>query len=1026
MSKGIRLIADGSNATGDLFTRISRDLFFAIGYDEIRVDVHKTGREIDLQGEHRTEARSVRAECKAHSVKIGGADLNKFLGVLTRERIKFPGRRVEGYFLSLAGFSESAIEQERESGSDGLILLNGEDVVEQLVASRVVVPFEVAVGKSSQCLGKDSNILEMSGGELIAHQLGYFWVVFYSKFKERTHYSLIHADGTPIASSIALQVTSDDMKEGDSSLAGMIHLAPPGNHIDGEALAAAENVYRNWVSHEYGYIQLDGLPADTELSATRLRLERLFVPLRAHYLPLDPSEDLNATESKMDSVESLSLGAMLGQSNRLALLAIPGGGKSTFLKRLATAYSSPERRSEIDDGLPLGDWMPVFLRCRELKDRVHWSLQEIIGAIPSYAGMNDKEAAAFRVDIHERLRSGRVLLLVDGLDEISSESDRRIFAEHLRTFMSMFPRIAAVTTSREAGFRIVAGAVASVFKPARIAPLSSDDVVALCEKWHTEVVADTEAVRSESRNVAMAILTNNGIRPLGENPLLLTTLLVVKRSVGELPRSRSSLYREAIRVLVRTWNVEGYAPLDEEEALAQLSYVALEMFKSGLQQIGHRDLMDLLKDARLELADELQFSKVSPSDFLERIEHRSSLILQSGHARIDGLTQPVYEFRHLTFQEYLSARGLVEEQFKGRDNAAPLADLLGPYYDNERWSEVISLSSAISGRKAGGLVSRLIESCELDAARGKFPSIQLSTITSCLKEDIQISGGVLEKALDLIIDNAERSGSDLVQTLIAGKFGHLVRASVKKKFWGRSRNYSQVCSVYSEMVLNDEPRSARLDDLGFIELILGEVNCALAERQAALLVLMMNAAYRIRNSSEFIKSDGQAIMSASAEVAVGCLDSDVPQVQFCAAWALSWIGQCLRTAPDCLEDALYKLSRRWGERIGEPDSRFFAWAVSSLPAVEKVELRLEPNLVNRFLEEAAVSKAGTYHDHVEMGALTLAWYARGLVSDSEIAERLLLFPDYQRRRSSAATLLRYLGIEDSAVKKPRRKVQRRI
>ena len=55
----IRLLAAENNARGDLLTRLTKDLFFALGYDELRLNVHKSGREIDIQGKHRFEPRNV-------------------------------------------------------------------------------------------------------------------------------------------------------------------------------------------------------------------------------------------------------------------------------------------------------------------------------------------------------------------------------------------------------------------------------------------------------------------------------------------------------------------------------------------------------------------------------------------------------------------------------------------------------------------------------------------------------------------------------------------------------------------------------------------------------------------------------------------------------------------------------------------------------------------------------------------------------------------------------------------------------
>ena len=84
----IRLLTSTTNQKGDLFTRLMKDLSYALSYEDIRLDVHKTGREIDIQGHHRYEARLLKAECKAHVSKMGGAELNKFFGALTRERKK--------------------------------------------------------------------------------------------------------------------------------------------------------------------------------------------------------------------------------------------------------------------------------------------------------------------------------------------------------------------------------------------------------------------------------------------------------------------------------------------------------------------------------------------------------------------------------------------------------------------------------------------------------------------------------------------------------------------------------------------------------------------------------------------------------------------------------------------------------------------------------------------------------------------------------------------------------------------------
>ena len=99
-------------------------------------------------------------------------------------------------------------------------------------------------------------------------------------------------------------------------------------------------------------VQLEGLPADQDLGSRRLRLENIFVPLHL-VAPSDEAakpkevEQPGAARVKrkkaalQGSKKRESIGKVLTQVQRLAVLGLPGGGKSTLLKRLAIAYASP-------------------------------------------------------------------------------------------------------------------------------------------------------------------------------------------------------------------------------------------------------------------------------------------------------------------------------------------------------------------------------------------------------------------------------------------------------------------------------------------------------------------------------------------------------------------------------------------------------------------------------------------------------------------------------------------------------------
>jgi hypothetical protein len=1021
----IRLLAAANNERGDLFTRLVRDLFFALAYDDLRLNVHKTGREIDLQGHHRLEPRFVLAECKAHSTRMGGEDLNKFFGILTRERRKSDPTPVAGYFVSLGGFTETGIDQEIETGEDRVILLNARQVIEELVRSRVVVDRMEAVERAGQC-AQLANLADavLEDAELLGHQRGYLWAIYYTHGKERTHFALIHADGTPLAETVAKEVVEAD-RQCEGTLHCLRYLPPPLPPPDRAVLVEqALGRYRQWLGEECGFIQLDGLPADTDLSATRLKLERLFIPLKASIVS-NPEDHPDAEQNLRDEI--LSIGEVLRRSQHFALLASPGGGKSTVLKRLATAYASPERRTEISDDLPERDWLPLFLRCRELRDRTHRPILELLDDLPNHSGMDGKEAAGFREFVHEALREGRVLLLVDGLDEISDPGARTSFAHHLRTFQAMFPLSGIIITSREAGFRLVAGVIATACERVKLAPLEEADVLRLCEHWHVEVVGNSDKIRTEARQLAQAIWENDRIRPLVENPLLLTTLLVVKRWMGDVPRNRAALYREAIRVLVRTWNVEGYSPLDEDETLAQLYFVACAMTERGEQQIGQKALLKLLQEARHELDAELQFTRISPQEFIERIEYRSSLLMQTGHAAVEGELQPVYEFRHLNFQEYLAARGYVEQQYPGRESGRSFADLFEPHFKDERWREVISLASVLAGRKGEETLKRLTQACEIlswespPGSRSDEDAAVVLLLQQCLLDEVQVSAPILRVALRQVARSLGRLGRGqglriAFPKLLRGKFGEILQEIVLASYMGTNEDWGDFDVAMVELALANILPDGGLQTTEALSLsLLRKLELTnRSEKIFAALICMRLAFENRRNFREKREvaeiSKLKAYFSPLYPLIAGMVNSGDPKQALAAAWALAWIYDA-RLSDSPIEPSLVlSLFGFWRDTKSPELTRMAAWALSAHPLLPRDTIpKTAWGDCDAFLRGAAADEYDRDWSYYRDAALVVSWYRCAPLSEAELAAKLGETLDTSVFRYNAGKILETLG-----------------
>ncbi|MDP9120670.1 MAG: restriction endonuclease, partial [Acidobacteriota bacterium] len=404
----IRILERESNRRGDLFGRLMADLFVALGYHPPRLNVHKSGRELDLEAGHRLEDRSAVAECKATADPIGGDAVNKFVGALDAER---RGKRsVQGYFISLGGFTEAAIDQELQGRRTRVILLTGQQVVEELIRGRILVSKDRAAEMAGRCRADLGDALVLDSElELLAHQRGWIWALSYCQGKVRTHFALIFSDGTPVARSLA-----EEVAEADRACGGELHKliclnpSPPPGADAVSRLPLALAAYREYIENECGSIQLDGLPADSDVGSRRLRLENLFVPLHL---------DLTAQKgSEAPRMLRQPVGSVLADHPRIAILAAPGGGKSTLLKRIAVAYADPERRGDVGDDLPPRDWLPLFFRCRELRGLARGSFVELLEALSQREPVRQL-APVFLAHVDRALLEGRVLLLVDGLDE---------------------------------------------------------------------------------------------------------------------------------------------------------------------------------------------------------------------------------------------------------------------------------------------------------------------------------------------------------------------------------------------------------------------------------------------------------------------------------------------------------------------------------------------------------------------------------------------------------------------------------
>lgn len=504
---------------------------------------------------------------------------------------------------------------------------------------------------------------------------------------------------------------------------------------DPNFIAAAESRYRQLTLTACDIVDVAYWgEAEVSVVAQSPALRRLYVPLQ---VVVEASAGSEVRAEILQSLEErraqargwsdappgtrgsrCSLGERLLSVGRLIILGDPGAGKTTVLKWLATAYLLRHNRdpswNELPgvDSLPDTDWLPVIIRCRDLDRRsVDGALDDILAHTFHKAELSDAEGTVLRNLIRRRLDEGTAMLLIDGLDEIVDATLRARFARQLESIHIGFPRAPIIATSRIVGYREMGFRVGHGFEHLTVADLIREQKDEFVNRW-CALTEPPERRDAAARALIEDVHSTDRLERLTGNPMLLTTMALVRSRLGRLPNRRVELYAEAFRLLLH-WRGDVDAPIDYHEAAPQLGYLAHAMCDRGVQKLRDDEVVGLLNQMRGEFAHLGDVFVRSPREFLRAVVQRTGLLMESGHVRHLGQLVPVYEFRHLTFQEYLAALALVSGQYMGRMESEPLSQVVGRLAGNlgatpnqfgelavaENWREAVRLWVSIAAQE---------------------------------------------------------------------------------------------------------------------------------------------------------------------------------------------------------------------------------------------------------------------------------------------------------------------------------------
>lgn len=439
---------------------------------------------------------------------------------------------------------------------------------------------------------------------------------------------------------------------------------------------------------------------------------------------------------------------------RMVILAAPGYGKTTLMRHLTLnlVTDPPEQVAEL---------MPILLRFREVHAlmRLPTAGEETAAALslPDLVLAHLKTQPEFqkaqptKTWLTEQLTKGTCLVMFDGLDEVPN-SHRQQVRQWVDHHMKLYSASQFIITSRPHGFELSPDDPShpiTVDTKLRVLDFTPDQKQDFVEKWYRTLLwrqnweplflgSQKRAVSSQlseaqarlksdheaqtlASDLMRQIFTTPAINDLARNPLLVTMIASTHRAQTVLPKRRVELYDKIFDLLLGTRPYAKKTPLTltASKNKVVLQELAWQLVSTEATQFTQRQCHDWLADVLRRCTKDDMFS---PINFLEEMTNIAGMIVEK--------ERDYYEFSHQTFQEYLSAKHLREQ-----DNGEAI---LKAKLTNDRWQEVTRFYAAL------GNATPMIE-----ALLAEDPSeYTLLLARRCMEEGREVEQDTLAKLRD--------------------------------------------------------------------------------------------------------------------------------------------------------------------------------------------------------------------------------------------------------------------------------------
>lgn len=441
-------------------------------------------------------------------------------------------------------------------------------------------------------------------------------------------------------------------------------------------------------------------------------------------------------------IQRLPIDNWVSRGNWSLLFGDPGSGKSTFLRFLALDILSEEPTLE-EVSEKWGSFLPVWIPFALWTKIIHQgsvSDSSVKGIVKAFLISWGAESLIPLVE--KALEDGRLLILVDGLDEHSNTEAAKVALNQLDTFLGL-KKVSVIATTRPHGFEKL-GMKTDGWQEAEIADLSREQQEELVMIWFDaksqqldpslDKVARSASVGRQKDTFFAELYRSQELREIARNPLLLSLLISFQINNIRLPTGRFEAYQSLTDHLISVHpqarrvaaQVTGQAELIDQaelkKILAHLAYTLQIEHSEGL--ITEADavtamtafLIDDTHGLGMLRPDAIRTAK----NILSKAEDSLGILVKKSSEEVG--------FYHRTIQEYLAAfhisRLSLDEQVRIIDTHSIGSSwrevILGLLQITQRSEDVRRMVEVIKTKSDSFVESQSIDSLLSEIAFGNF------------------------------------------------------------------------------------------------------------------------------------------------------------------------------------------------------------------------------------------------------------------------------------------------------------------